>query len=428
MHREMSVPPDPIVPESAVVLDFDATFPPRSLELDFLLRSAEFLHAYGTPAHRLEETLSACARRLGVRSQFFSTPTSFLAAFGASSAQRTNLLRIEPGEIDLEKLVLFDRVLTDFLAGRTSAEEGLLRLEAIASAPARFAKSLVVLAYGIASGGAAVFFGGGANELLLSFLLGLGCGLLALVSSRRARARRVFEPTSAFLAAFLSVVATHFWPPVSNRIVTLAALIVLLPGLSLTVAMIELATRHLVSGTARLMGALTVFLTIAFGVAFGRRVGELVLGAAPPEGVIDALPAWASMPALLASSFAFLVLFRARPIDFGWILVTGFLEFEGARLGARELGPELGAFGGALILGVLSNLFARFLHRPASVTLVPGILLLVPGSIGFQSLSFFIAHDTLSGMEAAFRTTLVAITLVGGLLFANVLVSPRRTL
>jgi uncharacterized membrane protein YjjB (DUF3815 family) len=173
------------------------------------------------------------------------------------------------------------------------------------------------------------------------------------------------------------------------------------------------------------MGALTVFLTIAFGAAFGRRVGELVLGAVPPDVVIDALPAWASWPALLASTFAFLVLFRARPSDFGWILLTGALGFEGARLGSQQLGPELGAFAGALIVGVSSNLFARLLRRPASVTFVPGILLLVPGSI-YQSLPSS-SHDVLSGMESAFRTTLVAITLLGGLLFANVR-SLRRTL
>ncbi len=411
-----------------MVLGVDPASPPHSQDLDFLLRSAELLHAYGTPAHRLEETLSACARRMGVHAQFFSTPTSFLAAFGEGSAQRTHLLRVQPGEIDLEKLVLFDAVLGDVLGGRATTAQALARLEVIEAAPPRYGKGWSVLAYGIASAGAATFFGGGARDLGLSFVLGLVCGLLALLTRLRAGTMRVFEPTAAFFAALLSVAAAHFLPPISDRIVTLAALIVLLPGLSLTVAMTELATRHLVSGTARLMGALTVFLTIAFGVAFGRRVGELVLGAPPPEAAIAALPPWAIWPALLTSTFAFVVLFRARPRDFGWILLTGALGFGGARLGYDRLGPELGAFVGALVVGVTSNFLARILRRPAAVTNVPGILLLVPGSIGFQSLSFFIAHDVLSGMESAFRTTLVAITLAGGLLFSNVLLSPRRTL
>jgi uncharacterized membrane protein YjjB (DUF3815 family) len=59
------------------------------------------------------------------------------------------------------------------------------------------------------------------------------------------------------------------------------------------------------------------------------------------------------------------------------------------------------------------------------VTLVPGLLLLVPGSIGFSSLTSLLDRQTLSGVEAAFRMTLVATSLVTGLLLSNVLVQPR---
>lgn len=424
----MSVPPSPTASREGLAPASESVSPASNEELEFLLRSAELLHAYGTPAHRLEEALSACARRMGVRAQFFSTPTSFLAGFGEGSAQRTNLLRVQPGRIELEKLVLFDRVLDDVEAGRATITAGLDRLETIARAKSRFAGAWLVTAYGVASAGAAVLFGGGVREVVLSLALGLSCGLLSLGTQKSSRLTRVFEATASFLAAFLVVAAAHHLAPVSDRIVTLAGLIVLLPGLSLTVAMNELATRHLVSGTARLMGALTVFLIIALGVASGRRLGELAFGAVPPDPVIAALPSWTMWPGIVASTFAFLVLFQARPRDFGWILVTGCLGFEAARSGAEHLGPELSAFAGALVVGVASNLFARRSRCPATVTLVPGILLLVPGSIGYQSLAFFIARDMLAGMETAFRTTLTAIALAGGVLFANVLLPPRRAL
>jgi uncharacterized membrane protein YjjB (DUF3815 family) len=50
--------------------------------------------------------------------------------------------------------------------------------------------------------------------------------------------------------------------------------------------------------------------------------------------------------------------------------------------------------------------------------------LLVPGSLGFQSLASLMGHDTLRGIEAAFRMSLVAAALATGLLFANVLLPP----
>jgi uncharacterized membrane protein YjjP (DUF1212 family) len=394
----------------------------------FLVRSAELLHAHGTPTDRLEETLEACARRLGVRGQFLSTPTSFLAAFEDGDEQRLRLLRVQPGEIHLGKLVEFDAVFEEVESGRCTPRAGQERMDAIHAAPPRFGGVWTTLAFAFASAGAAVFFAGGPREILVSWVLGLSCGFLAVFTGRRARTTRVFEPSASFLAAFLSVAAAHHLAPLSDRIVTLSALIVLVPGLSLTVAMNELATRHLVAGTARLAGALSIFLTIAFGVALGRRLGELAFGAialgVPPVRLSE----WALAPALVGTSLAFLVLFQARKRDLGWILTVGALGFLSARVGGEFLGAELGAFAGALVVGIASHLCARLRRLPASVTLVPGILLLVPGSIGYQSLDFFIAQDALAGMQTAFRTTLVAAALVGGLLFANVLLPPRRNL
>ena len=72
------------------------------------------------------------------------------------------------------------------------------------------------------------------------------------------------------------------------------------------------------------------------------------------------------------------------------------------------------------------GLFER--DRPSLVVQTPAILLLVPGSLGYLSLTSFLDRDALAGIEGAFRTGLVAISLVGGLLAANVVLPPRRVL
>jgi uncharacterized membrane protein YjjB (DUF3815 family) len=76
-------------------------------------------------------------------------------------------------------------------------------------------------------------------------------------------------------------------------------------------------------------------------------------------------------------------------------------------------------------VGCAGNLFARVFDRPSSIPIVPGLLLLVPGSIGFQSFSSLLGRETLSGVESAFQAVLAAVALVMGLLFANVLIPPR---
>jgi uncharacterized membrane protein YjjB (DUF3815 family) len=245
-----------------------------------------------------------------------------------------------------------------------------------------------------------------------------------LLTGRVHTVARVFEPLAAVLAAALAVLAAKTIGSVSVYTATVAGLIVLIPGFSLTVAMIELATRNLVSGTARLAGAAATFVAIGFGVAVGTRLATALVGV-PPAVTPRPLPVWTEWAALVVAPLGFTVLLRARGRDAGWIALAGALAFGGTRLGALVLGPELGAFAGALCLGVASNAYGRALGRPEIVPLVPGMLLLVPGSLGFRSLASLVEGQTIPGVEAAFRMTLVAVSLATGLLFANVVLPAR---
>ena len=60
----------------------------------------------------------------------------------------------------------------------------------------------------------------------------------------------------------------------------------------------------------------------------------------------------------------------------------------------------------------------------AALIEVPGTLVLVPGSIGFRSITAMLENQVVSGLETAFRVLLIAMSLVAGLLMAN-LVMPR---
>lgn len=393
----------------------------------FLLKLAELLHVYGTAADRLEEALETSARKLRVEAQFLAGATSIFVAFGTGERQRAHLLRVDPGEVDLGKLAQLFDVLSAVDDGELTVGDAARRLEGIEGAPPRYPAFAVVVAFGLASGSAARFFGCGWRESATSFALGMTIGVLARLLAGRFNAKRLFEPVAAFWAA-AATLAIARWVPLSESVVTLSSMIVLIPGLTLTVAVSELATRHLVSGTARLAGALMVFLTIAFGVALGRELSSAIHVQPLLEPVTALPPEWTLWLAVGLTPLAFTILLSARMSELGWILATGGLGFLGARLGAEHFGEPLGTFLGALLVGFAANLYARTLRRPGAVLRVPGILLLVPGSIGYRSLGFFLVQDVLSGMEAAFRTAIVAVALVGGLLTANVLLPTRRTL
>jgi uncharacterized membrane protein YjjP (DUF1212 family) len=395
--------------------------------IDFVLTLGRALHRFGTPADRLEQALSEACKRLDLVAEVFTTPTTIIMSFGEPKELRTRLMRVEGGELDMDKLALIDE-LADLVAEHALAPgEGSDRLQKILAAPPQFGRALSTLGHGMTAGSLAVFFGGGLADVAVAAAIGLTLGVLAQYVRRSTDQARVFELVGAAIAAFVAAGVGALWHAVTPPLVTLAALIVLLPGLSLTVAMTELATRNLISGTARLMSAVIVLLELVVGVALGERAAHAL---AHPAHVIDAapLPAWSHWPALAAGSLGVAIIVQAQPRAFGWILGAGVTGYLGSRIGTAWLGDELGVLVGAFALGVLGNLYARLLARPAQVVLVPAVLLLVPGSMGFRGMSSLLGGETVSGVETVFAMFVVAFAIVAGLLIANALVSARRSL
>jgi uncharacterized membrane protein YjjP (DUF1212 family) len=386
-----------------------------------VLRLARALHAYGYSAPRLEDILGATAERLGLAGyRFFSMPTQIMAAFGPEERQRTHLLRVEPGEVNLGKLASLEEVSVDVAQGRASPEEGMARIERIVAAPSPYGPGLVTLAHGILSGAVCQFLGGGWREIVVATVLGLGLGLLAIYAANHARVGRVFESLAAFLLSAAAIGLARLVGPMSVFVATLAGLIVLLPGLLLTTAITELATRHLASGTLRMSSAFMTLLGIVFGVALGTRLGTMVFGA-PLSAPAAALPAWAPIVAIVLAAACSVVILRADPRDAPWIVAAGLLGVLAGRFGAARLGQELGMFVAAFGVAMASAAYERWRSRPAPVVLVPGILLLVPGSIGYLSMSSLMERDTVAGIATAFTMVLTAVSLVAGLLIASVL-------
>lgn len=410
-----------------------AAFPEKStsehdgdIREHLLIAMARALATYGTPAHRLEASISGCARQLGLVAATFATPTAVFLAIGPERRARTVLLRVEPTEVNLARLRAIDDVRHAVGEGGLDAREGLARLEALMASQAGPPRWLMVLSTGLIGGAAGRFFGGGGREMLAASIIGLVVGLLLIIAGRWRRFARVIEFTAGVLATVIAGVLARWMAPLDPLIATLGGIIVLIPGLTLTLSVAELATRNLVAGTARLTGAITAFISIGFGVAIGSRIVELLPAIEP--AVVEPLPGWTLWASVVVAPFLLTVLFQARPRDLVSIVPSGVIAFAGAWFGAMLLGPELGVGVGAFIVAVAANLYARIAHAPAAVPLLPGIMLLVPGGIGFRSLSAFLADQTIAGVQVGFSVAMIAVALVAGLLFANVIVRTDREL
>ena len=396
----------------------DAAVDPRVRFIEALARS---LHEAGAPAHRLEDTVDQCARALGLQVDCLSQPTSLILGIG----DEIRVVRVQPGRLHLERMVRLDHVGTRVARGELDPGAGLAALVESSAAPERYPLGVEVGAVAVSSGVAAVFLHGSATTVLVAAGLGLVVALLGRLALRWPDYGRVHELACALLMSAAATALARVLPlPVG--VLTLAALISLLPGFTLTVALTELATRHLASGTARLMGAAVTFLQLGLGSALGWKLAEALPKALRnPNLPLDDAWTWVALP---LGAVAFAVVLRARPRDIPYILAVSALAFVAAREGQARLGPELGASSGGLAVGLFSNLQARLRRLPTAVTQVPGLLLLVPGSIGFRSFGAMMSDDVTAGVGAAFSMTAIAGSLVGGILLAGLLLPPRKSL
>lgn len=386
------------------------------------------LHAYGTPAHRLEAVMERLSERLGMEGRFFCTPTSIFAAFGVPPAQETFLVRTSPSDHDLGKMAELDHVVNLVARGELDARLGRERVEAIVARTARFRGVLHPVGFAAVAAPGAFLLGGGRSEAAVAAGVALLVAALELLGTRSPAVARLFLPLSAFLASAAATAATTFVPELSVQVATIAAILPLLPGLTLTTAMTEVATGHLVSGTSRMAAGLVAFLLIGFGVALGGQLAALLPGVEVAAASPRSLDVMLAFSAVILSAVGLAVVLRARVEDVGAICVACLVAFFAARGGGALVGPELGAAMAAFALGAASNAYARFLDRPTAVPLVPGILLLVPGSIGFRSITSFLEDNVLVAVDTAFNVGLVGISLVAGLLLANLALPPRKEL
>jgi uncharacterized membrane protein YjjP (DUF1212 family) len=397
---------------------------------DYLVHLGGALLKYGVPTHRLEALLTELAAKEGFTAHVFSVPTGvFLSvqkAGGAPPVQR--MARVGEWSANLDRLAVVDRIATDAVQKRLTIADARTHLDALEMRAPPWPLWATVLAPGIATGAAAIFFAGNLTEAVVATVLGwvLG-GLSALLRARPAL--RVFENfLGGAVISTCAAVATRLAPSLSREVLVLSGIIVLVPGMTLTTGMNELTHRNLVSGTARLMDAVITLVSLVLGLAvvvgIEGQFGAPVAAAEPHPGLGLA----AQIVAVLLAGVGFAIrLGVPRELLPGALLSCAVAWGSTLWLSPRLPGAPA-ALAGAFLVTALSNAMARAAERPSRVFLLPGLVLLVPGVFAFRSLDLLLRGDTMAGAAQVGTLLLTAGALVTGLAVANVAVPSRRAL
>jgi uncharacterized membrane protein YjjP (DUF1212 family) len=401
---------------------------------NFICSLAKQLHEAGTTAARLENALQSVSRKLSLETNIWSSPTAIILSltekFGDQRLGKNvvRVLRLTPGDINLRALCAVDDIAERVVRGELDAESGARALT-LSAAPVSAVRNASELVGGfmLASAGVAALLRCAWIEIAVAAILGAILGWMHLVLGPSRRFAGGLDAICAITAAFVVTAAAHYLAPIDYRRTLLASVIVLIPGLGITSAAAEIATQHLVSGTARMAGAFATLLKLAFGALVGAEIAK-ILGMVPISGSLAASPAWVAWAGLLISAISFSVLFKALLRDVPLAIGAAILGYACTRVGGELYGAEFGVFIAGLIVALAANSYARLFRRPGAVIRLPGIILLVPGSVGFKSLFFVFQKDVFLGLDTAVSLLLLLVSLVAGILLASTLVPPRNSL
>ncbi|MBC8369094.1 MAG: threonine/serine exporter family protein [Planctomycetes bacterium] len=395
----------------------------------FVQRMGKALHRYGAPAHRLEDALKAMSNELGLKGNFFTTPSAIMYSYdipGENGIAR--LQRVHNNAIDLHRLSQLDKLFNDFIGTDLTVTVANARLDGILDESYGYHQITKLFAFTLTSGGASTFFGGNLGDVALSSICGFLLFLIFQWSQHRDAVRRLFDPLSATVISFVATVGAALLGANAD-ISTLAGIIVLVPGFSIIIGSTELVLDHPVSGSARLARAGMTVLMLFIGVLFGSGIAQHLFDIDSLQQVVPpTMPVWLPPLSIVIAGLGVGVLFNNSRRDLPWAVVAVCLPYLAMKFGLENLERAPSLFLGAVIVALFGNMFARAFDRPALTVLMPGILILVPGATSFLSITDIAGGNFETGLQSAFQVFISGAAIVAGFMTSSLLLPPRKAL
>jgi uncharacterized membrane protein YjjP (DUF1212 family) len=283
----------------------------------------------------------------------------------------------------------------------------------------------IMLGYAFVGAGLAPLLGGGWLDTLFATLFSILVYGVVILSGRMGDAATTWLPlSSAFIVGVLATVIKLWVPELNLVLVILSAVAIILPGYTISLGAGELAAQHIVSGAANLVNGLTCLVKQIAGGWLG------ILTASSMVSISHAGPATPVASVWLLLLFPLLLIglcltFQTSRRDLPWAVLISGIAYLGVLAGSLIFDANFGNLVGTITAVVIVNLWSRQTGRPTSIVLIPAIVMLVSGSIGFRGLASMAGGELLLGAQQFIQMFVVALTILVGILVGHTILRPE---
>ena len=268
-------------------------------------------------------------------------PTYIILTFGASNAEPTlihNRIHVFAGAqgLDCYKLYLVDTLIDKLAEKEIFFEDAANSLEDIISLDALYPWYVNLLAFALLGFSVSiVLFMTTWTEACVSMLLSFLTGLISMSGNFAPALGRVSVFLSSMVCAIISALFSNAGTIKCFGAVTFSGVLWNLPGLTITVAVLELSNRGMVAGTARFFYAILNSLQIGFGIAIGMRIGQFDAGLSTScSGSLD----WYHALLFIVMVICFNILLCAAFSQWHGMILVSALSYSVSLLSSKAFG------------------------------------------------------------------------------------------
>ncbi|KAJ3071959.1 hypothetical protein HDU98_004524 [Podochytrium sp. JEL0797] len=381
----------------------------RKTKRQFLLKLARNFHEYGAPSHRFEHHMEQVSASLHIRAEFNLLPSLILVSFLNDDGESdTQLIKAKSG-INLSKLAQVNALCSTLSEGLIDVYDASDLLEAVREGRDHPEWLLMLMFPTCGFTVAIVLFQLTWIESAVAGMLGVCLAAVSFVSSRHPGFNYLFEFLGSLVATFAS--------------------------LGITIGIIELSTRNIVSGTVRLVGSLFNCMLYGFGMTFGAALVFWNDSKSTNEKQCPPTSPLNCFIFFIPLAMAINLVMQANRHQ--WTIMTFAFGVSYTVYMSLNLVPSFAsqptvviAIGG-LAVGLVANIYSRVTNDIAIAPIYCGIMLLVPGAFSVNSsLGVFVMDDHnssgIDGAQFTLQMLSISMAIAMGLFVATLIVWPIR--
>ena len=354
--------------------------------LKALVLAGRIILENGGETYRAEDTVIRMAKALGLKeADAFAVPSGLFISFTDENGERkTSVSRVHLRGTHLSRVDRVNHLSRRLAGGHIDPETLIEKLEQAQTLGDDLAWWVAPVAAFLSAVGFAVMFGGGPIDMLLG---GLCAGLTQLVPYLL-HGHDGSGMVTTLLGGVICVIIPLFFQAATGLCipdaVVAAAIMPLVPGLSMTNAVRDIMSGDMVSGVAHCARALMVAVMVAGGALVATRAFEMA--GMPARPIVDSpvMPLWIAVIAMFFSSavasIGFGALMQVPRRSIGVCGLLGGLGFAAYWLLMNTGTAETAAiFVGALIAALGAQIASKKLKMIATIFIAVPLIPMVPG-------------------------------------------------